>query len=57
MHIVFHVGDCDGTSFVGFLYYNVLLDNSLRALCCCLGRLGLTLCGVLKMKLLYRSLV
>ena len=35
----------------------VLLNISLRALCCCLGRLGLTLCGVLQMKLLYWSLV
>ena len=35
----------------------VLLNISLRALCCCLGRLGLTLCGVLQMKLLFWSLV
>ena len=35
----------------------VLLDNSLRSLCCCLGRLGLTLCGALEMKLLHWSLV
>ena len=41
-------------SFIAML---VLLDNSLRALCCCIGRLGLTLCGVQEMKLLYWSLV
>ena len=40
-----------------FITMLVLLDDSLRALCCCLGRLGLTLCGVLEMKLLYFSLV
>ena len=40
-----------------FITMSVLLDNSLRALCCCLGRLGSTLCGELEMKLLYWSLV
>ena len=40
-----------------FITMLVSLDNSLRALCCCLGMLGLTLCGVVEMKLLYWYLV
>ena len=35
-----------------FITMLVSLDNSLRALCCCIGRLGLTLCGVIGMILL-----
>ena len=45
MYIVFLVDDSDGTSFITLL---TLLDNSLRALRCCLGRLGLTLCEVVE---------
>ena len=46
MHIVFLVDDCDGTSFDGFLHYNVcVVDNSLRNLCCCLEWSDLALCG------------
>ena len=40
-----------------FITMLVLLDNSLRALCCCLGRFVLMLCGVLGMKFLYWSIV
>ena len=36
-----------------FITMLVLPDNSLRAVCCCLGMLGLALCGVSEMKFLY----